>query len=153
MFTYLLPLFIAETGIEVRVVAQGTGQAIETARRGDADVLFVHHKPSEEKFVAEGEGVARFDVMYNDFVLVGPTADPAGIRGMTDAAAAMAKIAVARAPFLSRGDDSGTHLAGAGAVEGGRDRRQGGEWRAGTAKPGPAWARPSTPAARCRPMC
>jgi len=111
LFTYLLPRFIAETGIEVRVVAQGTGQAIETARRGDADVLFVHHKPSEEKFVAEGEGVARFDVMYNDFVLVGPTADPAGIQGMTDAAAAMAKIAAARAPFLSRGDDSGTHLA------------------------------------------
>lgn len=111
LFTYLLPLFTAETGIEVRVVAQGTGQAIETARRGDADVLFVHHKPSEETFVAEGQGVARFDVMYNDFVLVGPDTDPAGIRGTKDAAAAMAKIAAAQVPFLSRGDDSGTHLA------------------------------------------
>ncbi|MDR6288418.1 tungstate transport system substrate-binding protein [Inquilinus ginsengisoli] len=111
LFPYLLPIFTRETGIEVRVVAQGTGQAIETARRGDADVLFVHHKPSEEKFVAAGDGVARFDVMYNDFVLVGPTADPAGIGHTRDAAAALAKIAAARAPFLSRGDDSGTHLA------------------------------------------
>jgi tungstate transport system substrate-binding protein len=111
LFPYLLPLFTGETGIEVRVVAQGTGQAIETARRGDADVLFVHHKPSEEKFVAAGDGVARFDVMYNDFVLVGPSADPAGIGHTRDAAAALAKIAAARAPFLSRGDDSGTHLA------------------------------------------
>src|SRR5262249_26133126 len=89
--------------------AVGTGQAIELAQRGDAAVLFVHHKPSEEKFVADAFGVRRDDVMYNDFVLVGPQADPAGIRGMTDVAAAMAQIAARQAPFVSRGDDSGTH--------------------------------------------
>jgi len=109
LFGHLLPLFTARTGIEVRVVAVGTGQAIKLARNGDADVLFVHHKPSEEKFVAEGFGVKRYDVMYNDFVLVGPKADPAGIRGMKDVAAALKKIAAAEAPFASRGDDSGTH--------------------------------------------
>ena len=85
-FRHLLPLFQQDTGIEVRVVAVGTGQAIELAQRGDADVLFVHHKPSEEKFVAEGFGVTRFDVMYNDFVVVGPRRDPAGVQGMTDVA-------------------------------------------------------------------
>jgi tungstate transport system substrate-binding protein len=84
LFQYLLPLFQRDTGIEVRVVAVGTGQAIELAQRGDADVLFVHHKPSEEKFVADGFGVARFDVMYNDFVVVGPRTDPAGVQGMTE---------------------------------------------------------------------
>ena len=109
LFHYLLPLFQRDTGIEVRVVAVGTGQAIELARRGDADVLFVHHKPPEEKFVAEGFGVTRFDVMYNDFVVVGPQPDPAGVRGMTDVAAALAQIAAKHAIFVSRGDDSGTH--------------------------------------------
>jgi tungstate transport system substrate-binding protein len=108
-FRYLLPLFQQDTGIEVRVVAVGTGQAIELAQRGDADVLFVHHKPSEEKFVAEGFGVARFDVMYNDFVVVGPRTDPAGVKGMPDVVAALAQIAAKHAMFVSRGDDSGTH--------------------------------------------
>jgi tungstate transport system substrate-binding protein len=109
LFSYLLPLFQRDTGIEVRVVAVGTGQAIALAQRGDADVLFVHHKPSEEQFVAEGFGVARFDVMYNDFVVVGPRADPAGVHGMTNVAVALAQIAVTHAIFVSRGDDSGTH--------------------------------------------
>jgi tungstate transport system substrate-binding protein len=109
LFRYLLPLFQQDTGIAVRVVAVGTGQAIELAQRGDADVLFVHHRPSEAKFVAEGFGVARFDVMYNDFVVVGPRVDPVGIRGMTDVAAALAEVAAKQAIFISRGDDSGTH--------------------------------------------
>jgi tungstate transport system substrate-binding protein len=109
LFRHLLPLFQRDTGIEVRVVAVGTGQAIELAQRGDADVLFVHHKPSEEKFVAERFGVTRFDVMYNDFVVVGPRTDPAGVQGMTDVAAALAQIAAKHAIFVSRGDDSGTH--------------------------------------------
>jgi tungstate transport system substrate-binding protein len=109
LFRYLLPLFQQDTGMAVRVVAVGTGQAIELAQRGDADVLFVHHKPSEEKFVAEGFGMARFDVMYNDFVVVGPGADPAGVRGMTDVVAALAQVAAKQAIFVSRGDDSGTH--------------------------------------------
>jgi tungstate transport system substrate-binding protein len=108
LFRHLLPLFQQDTGIEVRVVAVGTGQAIELAQRGDADVLFVHHKPSEEKFVAEGFGVARFDVMYNDFVGVGPRTDPAGVKGMTDVAAALAQVAAKQVIFVSRGDDSGT---------------------------------------------
>jgi tungstate transport system substrate-binding protein len=109
LFRYLLPLFQQDTGIEVRVVAVGTGQAIALAQRGDADVLFVHHKPSEEQFVAAGFGVARFDVMYNDFVVVGPRTDPAGVHGMTDVAAALVQIAAKHAIFVSRGDDSGTH--------------------------------------------
>jgi len=109
LFDYILPLFEKKTGIQVRVVAVGTGQAIRLARNGDADVLLVHHRPSEEAFVAEGFGVKRFDVMYNDFVIAGPKSDPARIAGMTDAAAALKKIAGARAPFVSRGDDSGTH--------------------------------------------
>jgi len=109
LFRHLLPLFQQDTGIEVRVVAVGTGQALELAQRGDADVLFVHHKPSEEKFVAEGFGGARFDVMYNDFVVVGPRTDPAGVKGMTDVAAALAQVAAKQAIFVSRGDDSGTH--------------------------------------------
>jgi tungstate transport system substrate-binding protein len=109
LFDHILPKFTEKTGIEVRVVAVGTGQAIRLARNGDADVLLVHHRPSEEKFVAEGFGVKRHDVMYNDFVIVGPKTDPAGIGGMTDAAAALTKIADAKATFVSRGDDSGTH--------------------------------------------
>ena len=109
LFDHILPLFEKKTGIQVRVVAVGTGQAIRMAQNGDADVLFVHHRPSEETFVAEGFGVKRFDVMVNDFVVVGPDDDPAHIAGMTDAAKALEKIALARAPFVSRGDDSGTH--------------------------------------------
>jgi tungstate transport system substrate-binding protein len=93
------------------MVAQGTGQALETGRRGDADVVFVHAKPAEEQFVAEGWGVERVEVMYNDFVIVGPSGDPAGVKGAADAAAAMGKIAAAGAAFASRGDDSGTHQA------------------------------------------
>jgi tungstate transport system substrate-binding protein len=111
LFGHLLPIFQEKTGIEVRVVAVGTGQAIELARNRDADVLFVHHKPSEEKFVADGFGVERHEVMYNDFVIVGPAADPAGIKGDKDVVDAMNRIAAAEAPFASRGDDSGTHKA------------------------------------------
>ena len=109
LFDHLLPLFEAESGIEVRVVAVGTGQALRLARNGDADLLLVHDKPSEDAFVAEGYGSERFDLMYNDFVVVGPAADPAGIAGRGDAAAALGLIAAAKAPFVSRGDDSGTH--------------------------------------------
>jgi tungstate transport system substrate-binding protein len=109
LFEYLLPIFEKKTGIKVKVVAVGTGQAIKIASRGDADVLFVHHKPSELKFVAAGDGVERFDVMHNDFVVVGPKSDPAKVHGMKDAAAAFKKIAAAKQPFVSRGDDSGTN--------------------------------------------
>jgi tungstate transport system substrate-binding protein len=109
LFRYILPQFQRATGIEVRVVAVGTGQAIKNAERGDADVLFVHHQPSEEAFVAQGFGVARRDVMYNDYVLLGPQPDPAGINGTKDAVAALARIAATQATFISRGDDSGTH--------------------------------------------
>jgi tungstate transport system substrate-binding protein len=109
LFEHILPLFAERTGIQVRVVAVGTGQAIKNAYNGDADVLFVHHKPSEEKFVADGGGVQRFDVMYNDFVIVGPATDPARIRGQTSAASALAQISESGSAFASRGDDSGTH--------------------------------------------
>jgi tungstate transport system substrate-binding protein len=111
LFGYILPKFTAKTGIEVRVVALGTGKAVEVAKRGDADVLLVHHRPSEDAFVAQGFGVKRYDVMYNDFIVVGPKSDPVGIRGMKEAAAAFKKIAAAKAPFCSRGDKSGTHMA------------------------------------------
>ena len=111
LFAYLLPIFESKTGIKVHVVAVGTGQAIRQARAGDADVLFVHDKPSEDRFVADGFGLDRRDVMYNDFVIIGPAADPAGIAGTGDAAAAFAKIAAAGIPFASRGDDSGTNKA------------------------------------------
>ena len=109
LYDHLLPKFTAATGVEVRVVAVGTGQAIRVARNGDADVLLVHHTPSEEKFVADGFGVERFDVMYNDFVIVGPASDLASVRGMVDAAEAFGRIAESRSVFVSRGDDSGTH--------------------------------------------
>lgn len=109
LFEYLLPKFEKKTGIKVNVVAVGTGQAIKLASRGDADVLFVHHKPSELKFVAAGDGVERFDVMYNDFVIIGPKGDPAKISGIKDATAAFKKIATDKAIFVSRGDDSGTN--------------------------------------------
>jgi tungstate transport system substrate-binding protein len=111
LFGYLLPLFKAKTGIEVKVIAQGTGQALDTGRRGDADVVFVHAKPAEEKFIAEGGGVKRFPVMYNDFVLIGPKGDPAGIKGSKDILAAFKTIHAQGAPFVSRGDNSGTHQA------------------------------------------
>jgi tungstate transport system substrate-binding protein len=111
LFGHILPMFQEATGIEVRVVAQGTGQALETGRRGDADVVFVHARAQEEQFVADGYGVERFDVMYNDFVIVGPGDDPAGVRDAESAAAAMAALASAGASFASRGDDSGTHTA------------------------------------------
>jgi tungstate transport system substrate-binding protein len=110
LFGYLLPLFKAQTNIEVKVIAQGTGQALDTARRGDADVVFVHAKSQEEKFLAEGFGVNRFDVMYNDFVLIGPKSDPAGVRGK-DIETALKAIQAKSAPFVSRGDKSGTHSA------------------------------------------
>lgn len=111
LFDDILPKFSSKTGIEVRVVAVGTGQAIKNAINGDGDVLLVHSRPSEEKFVADGYGVARADVMYNDFVIVGPADDPAGIAGSSDVTAALAKIADKKAAFASRGDDSGTHKA------------------------------------------
>ncbi|HSP24224.1 MAG TPA: substrate-binding domain-containing protein [Saliniramus sp.] len=111
LFGHILPLFEAKTGIAVRVVAQGTGQALETARRGDADVVFVHSRAAEDAFVAKGYGVERYAVMYNDFVIVGPSDDPAGIAGGTDAIAGLKAIAEAGATFASRGDNSGTHQA------------------------------------------
>jgi tungstate transport system substrate-binding protein len=111
LFEYLLPLFKAKTGITVKVVAQGTGQALDTGRRGDADVVFVHAKSAEEKFLAEGQGVQRYPVMYNDFVLIGPKSDPSGIKGMKDVAKAFQTIMAKQAPFISRGDRSGTNIA------------------------------------------
>jgi tungstate transport system substrate-binding protein len=111
LFGHLLPLFKAKSGIDVKVVALGTGQALDVARRGDADVVFVHAKAAEEKFLAEGFGVKRFPVMYNDFVLIGPKADPAGIAGTRDIVAALIAIRDKAAPFVSRGDRSGTHQA------------------------------------------
>jgi tungstate transport system substrate-binding protein len=109
LYEYLVPKFKAKTGIGVNVVAVGTGQAIKNAMNGDGDVLFVHDKPAEEKFVAEGYGVERFDVMYNDFIIVGPGNDPAGIAGMKDTRAALKKLADRKSLFASRGDNSGTH--------------------------------------------
>jgi tungstate transport system substrate-binding protein len=111
LFEHILPLFTKKTGIDVRVVAVGTGQALKNAENGDGDVVLVHSKPDEEKFVAEGWGVKRHDVMYNDFIIVGPTADPAKIAGLKDAAEGFKQIAEAEAPFASRGDDSGTNKA------------------------------------------
>lgn len=111
LFKHLLPVFEAKTGIQVRVVALGTGQALDMARRGDADVVFVHDKAAEEKFIAEGFGVKRQEVMYNDFILVGPKADPAKVAGGKDITEALKTIQAAQAPFVSRGDKSGTHAA------------------------------------------
>jgi tungstate transport system substrate-binding protein len=110
LFGHILPMFKAQSGIDVRVVAQGTGQALDTGRRGDADVVFAHAKAQVEKFVADGFGVKRYPVMYNDFVLIGPKRDPAGIKGMGDIAAALQIISAKSAPFISRGDRSGTHI-------------------------------------------
>lgn len=111
LFKHLLPIFEKKTGIQVRVVALGTGQALDLARRGDADVVFVHAKSAEEKFLSEGHSVKRFPVMYNDFVLIGPKSDPAKIAGSRDSLAALRKIKDSGSPFVSRGDRSGTHIA------------------------------------------
>jgi tungstate transport system substrate-binding protein len=111
LFEYILPIFTKKTGIEVRVVAVGTGHALKNAENGDGDVVLVHSKPDEEKFVADGWGVKRYDVMYNDFIIVGPAADPAKITGLKDAMQAFKKIAGAKVPFVSRADDSGTNKA------------------------------------------
>lgn len=111
LFGSILPLFRSDTGIEVRVVAVGTGQALRLGRRGDADALLVHARAAEEAFVADGHGLERHEVMWNDFLIAGPPRDPAGLRGGRDAPACLAKVAAAGAPFVSRGDDSGTHRA------------------------------------------
>src|SRR5262249_25090543 len=111
LFKHMLPAFEKKTGIQVRVVALGTGQALDLARRGDADVVFVHARAAEDKFIAEGNGVKRFPVMYNDFVLIGPKSDPAKVGGGKDILEALKKIKAAGAPFVSRGDRSGTHMA------------------------------------------
>jgi ABC-type tungstate transport system, permease component len=111
LFGHLLPLFSKAEGISVKVVAVGTGQALDIGRRGDADVVFVHDRPAEDKFMSEGQGVKRFDVMYNDFVIIGPRSDPARISGSKDVVEALRKIATAKATFISRGDKSGTHAA------------------------------------------
>jgi len=111
LFGHLLPIFTSKTGIEVKVIAQGTGQALDTARRGDADLVFVHAKAAEEQFLAEGFGVKRYPVMYNDFVLIGPKSDPAHIKGAKDIVAALKTIKEKAATFVSRGDRSGTHIA------------------------------------------
>jgi tungstate transport system substrate-binding protein len=111
LFEHLLPIFEKKTGINVKVVSQGTGQALDTGRRGDSDVVFVHAKAQEDKFVAEGYGVKRYPVMYNDFVLIGPKSDPAGVKGSKDITDALKKIEAKEAPFISRGDKSGTHSA------------------------------------------
>jgi tungstate transport system substrate-binding protein len=128
LFGHILPIFTAKTGIAVRVVALGTGQALDVGRRGDADVVFVHDATQEERFVAEGYGVKRMEVMYNDFVIVGPRSDPAGAKG-NDVVAALQRIAAAGAPFASRGDRSGTH---------GAELRY---WRAAGITPAGAWYR------------
>ena len=130
LFRHLLPIFEKKTGIQVRVVALGTGQALDMGRRGDADVVFVHAKLLEEKFVAEGYGVRRQEVMYNDFVLIGPKSDPAKVAGGKDAVRALQRIHQAKAPFVSRGDRSGTHFAElelwkAAGIDIGRDK---GSW-------------------------
>jgi tungstate transport system substrate-binding protein len=111
LFGHILPIFKAKTGIDVKVIAQGTGQALDTGRRGDADVVFVHARPAEQQFVTEGAGVKRYPVMYNDFVLIGPKSDPAGVAGTKDIVAALKAIKAKGAPFVSRGDRSGTHQA------------------------------------------
>jgi len=111
LFGFILPIFKMKTGIDVKVVAVGTGQALDIGRRGDADVVFVHDKPAEEKFVEEGYSTKRYEVMYNDFVLIGPKSDPAKISGGKDIQAALQKISTTQAPFISRGDKSGTHAA------------------------------------------
>ncbi|MFQ5768273.1 MAG: substrate-binding domain-containing protein, partial [Acidobacteriota bacterium] len=141
LLDFLLPLFTDKSGIEVPVVAVGTGQAFRLARRGDADVLLVHDRPAEERFVAQGEGLIRRAVMHNDFVLIGPAADPAGLAGSTDILAAFRKIAARKALFVSRGDDSGT------------DRREKSIWREAKIQPetgASAWYRAAGAGRRAR---
>ena len=130
LYDHILPRFTAKTGITVRVIAVGTGQAIRLAENGDADVLLVHHKTSEVKFVKAGYGVKRTDVMYNDFVIVGPKTDPAGVKGMNKAAGALAAIAKAKAAFASRGDNSGTNKAELGLwkLAGVEPKKASGSW-------------------------
>jgi tungstate transport system substrate-binding protein len=143
LFAHLLPAFKAASGIDIRVVAQGTGQALDSARRGDADVVFVHDQAAEEKFVSEGFGVKRLAVMYNDFVIVGPRTDPAGAKGK-DVVAGLNRIAASGQPFVSRGDKSGTHAA---------ELRY---WKLANVDVEPAaaaWARRSTSARRATPTC
>jgi len=111
LYGFILPLFKQKTGIDVKVVAKGTGQALDFARRGDADVVLVHAREAEEKFIAQGFGVKRYPVMYNDFIIVGPKDDPAGIKGARNVAFALQSIKAKGAPFISRGDNSGTHIA------------------------------------------
>ena len=111
LFGFILPIFKMKSGIEVKVVAVGTGQALDIGKRGDADVVFVHDKPAEEKFVEEGYSTKRYEVMYNDFVLIGPKSDPAKVGGGKDIQVALQKISATQAPFVSRGDKSGTHAA------------------------------------------
>src|SRR5512144_610516 len=111
LFGHILPMFKAKTGIDVKVIALGTGQALDTGRRGDADVVFVHAKAAEQKFLTEGFGVKRYPVMYNNFILIGPKSDPAGIKGSKDIVAALKMLKDKRLPFISRGDRSGTHIA------------------------------------------
>ncbi len=111
LFEYLLPLYKQKTGVTVKVISQGTGQALDTGRRGDADVVFVHARSAEEKFMAEGQGVKRYPVMYNDFVLIGPKSDPAGVKGFRDVGKAFTAIKDKQISFISRGDKSGTHIA------------------------------------------
>ena len=138
LFTALLPAFRKASGVEVKVVAVGTGQAIDMARRGDADVLFVHDQAAEEKFVADGFAVKRYPVMYNDFLLIGPRTDPAGARAK-DIGAALKKIAAANAPFVSRGDKSGTHAAELRSwQQAGLERAKGGGYRECGCGMGPA---------------
>ena len=147
LFGYLLPIFKAKTGIEVKVIAQGTGQALDTARRGDADVVFVHAKAQEEKFLAEGFGVKRFDVMYNDFVLIGPKSDPAGVKGKDIETALKTIQAKARAIRLAR-RQVGHAFGRTRALEAGRHRHRRPAKGPGIARSGRAWARRSTPPAR-----
>ncbi|MDX3906523.1 MAG: extracellular solute-binding protein [Pigmentiphaga sp.] len=138
LFSHLLPAFKQASGIDIKVVAQGTGQALDTGRRGDADVLFVHDQAAEEKFVAEGYGVKRYPVMYNDFVLIGPASDPAGVKGK-DIVEALKKLASANADFISRGDKSGTHAAELRYwKQAGLDGRQGNGYKACGCGMGPA---------------
>ena len=153
LFGHILPLFKAKTGIDVKVVSQGTGQALDTGRRGDADVVFVHAKPQEEKFVADGFGVKRYPVMYNDFVLIGPKSDPAGVKGSKDIVAALKTIKDKAAPFISRGDKSGTHAAEldlwkVAGIDIAKPTRA-----PGTRRSARAWARRSTPRRPRTPMC
>ncbi len=149
LYKHLLPIFKKKTGIQVNVVAVGTGQAIRNAQNCDGDVLLVHARPAEEKFVKAGYGVKRSDLMYNDFIIVGPPADPAKINSMTDATAALKKVAGSQAIFASRGDNSGTH------------KKEVRLWKASTARSiaangiarqALAWARLSTPVSAWAPM-